>query len=219
MKVTIHDWEIDLGPKPSRLCRRRWLGELSPEPETVEWIEGLTPDKIFYDIGASLGTHAIRACVRGLQVTAFEPANELFNELQEICTRNLLPIVVSNCALSNSVGTGRLRGGRSSATFYADQAAGQIVESTTLDMWCTGRRAPDYIKLDVDGNEEQIIRGGEKTFKKVESALIEVDPVVCPNIPKMMAELGFTYDPKQVASNMIQSGKYKGMANYIFWRE
>ena len=74
------------------------------------------------------------------------------------------------------------------------------------------------MKLDVDGNEEKIILGGQKVLPLIKSALIEVDPVVSPNLVGMMRELGFRYDPAQVKACMITEGKYKGTANYIFYK-
>lgn len=213
---------IDLGEHPSKLALRRWRGELSPEPETVQWIESLPRNqgKRFYDIGASVGTHAIRAHYCGLSVTAFEPYEPVYNDLCAVVDRNAIPILCSQLAFSDVVTDGRMAPGRSTATFYPDRQEGQPARSTTLGQYCFMHGPPDYIKLDVDGNEEAIVRGGETLLKsgRVQSLLIEVDPVVSPNLPSMMRELGYSWDKQQVEQCMIREGKYKGTANYIFFR-
>lgn len=219
MEFLLYDRVIDLGSNPSKIAIQRWAGKMSPEPETVAWIESLSVGATFFDIGASVGTHAIRAAVLGLRVTAFEPHEASWQELVVTVTRNQLLITCSNYALSNTFAEGRLAPGRSKYSFYTTYVPGyQHVEAITLDWWCEQHGYPDYVKLDVDGNEPQIIEGGEVTFGQVKSALIEVDPVVNPHIPQMMKRLGFTFDQAQVDSCMIRDGKYKGTANYIFNR-
>lgn len=220
MQKVVYGRLIDFGDNPSTLCKRRWSGELSPEPETVEWIETLMMGKTFFDVGASVGRFAIMASLRGLSVTAFEPFEPVFNEMFETVRRNNLPILCSQFALSDANEDGWLARGRSTATFAVTSASAKWhpASSMTLDAWCKDRKPPAHIKIDVDGNEEQIIRGGEKTWTHVKSALIEVDPVTGPNIPYMMSELGFYYNKGQVRKCAVREGKYKGMANYIFYR-
>jgi FkbM family methyltransferase len=218
MEVVLYGRKIDLGPTPSKICKQRWLGEMSPEPETVAWIETMEPKAEFFDIGASIGTHSVRAALWGLWVTAFEPHNASFLELLATMERNLLPVACVNIAISDEISQGRLVPGRSKYTFHNHpHAPGQPVASATLDYICHLRDSyPKYIKIDVDGNEVQIIHGGETTLKKAKSVLIEVDPVINSEIPHLMKSLGFHYDQKQVDACMIREGKYKGTANYIF---
>lgn len=217
--IELYGQEIDLGPSPSKLCIKRWTGALSPEPETVAWIETLPRGGVFYDIGASVGTHSIRAAMRGLIVTAFEPEEESYLSLLHTVKRNSLQVLCVQKALAKVCASGILGRGRSTYTFYASTTMeGQSVDAITLDYWCKHHDYPDYIKLDVDGNEEQIIEGGEEVLAKAKSVLIEVDPVINPNIPSMMQNLGFHYDKAQVESCMIRTGKYTGTANYIFVR-
>lgn len=222
MEISLYGRAIDLGPDPSSLAIKRWTGVLSPEPETVKWIESLPRDqgKRFFDIGASVGTHAVRAHLRGLSVTAFEPYEPVYNELVALVERNNLPILCEMNAMYSDNVIGRLRPGRSTTTFYQDLAHGQYVGAYTLDFYSYKYDAPDYIKLDVDGNEEAIIRGAASTLQSgvVKSLLVEVDPVVSPNLVSMLLELGYSYDRSQVEACMIRVGKYKGTANYVFYR-
>ncbi len=81
---------------------------------------------------------------------------------------------------------------------------------------------PNHIKIDVDGNEAEIIYGFNATFRTaaVKSVLIEIDPQVKghTDIPKVMKGYGFKYDPEQVEACRIKDGKYRDMANHIFYR-
>lgn len=221
MQVTVDGHIVDLGPNPSKLMEARWTGVLSPEPETVAWINSLTPGKGFYDIGASVGVHTIRAALRGLIVTAFEPHEPSYRDLLETVSRNrLFTTVCVPCALFDETvyDGGYLGRGRSKYTALRGRGSGQSCTLMTLDTYVGGGAPPAYIKLDVDGNEAQIIEGGLNTLKHVESMLVEVDPVINSDIPYRLQELGFRFDPKQVESCMIREGKYKGMANYVFFK-
>ena len=221
MEIRLYDRTIDLGPAPSKLAVKRWTGVMSPEPETVAWIESLPQKKMFFDIGASVGTHAIRASLCGLFVRAFEPLELVYDELFGTVSRNDLPILCSKLAFHSTYTHGCMTRGRSTATFEPKGFVGQPSFSTTLDRYCSEHfYDPDYIKLDVDGNEEAIIRGGEEVLRRgnVKSMLIEVDPVVSPNLVGMMKELGYRYDQAQVDACMITVGKYAGTANYIFYK-
>lgn len=218
MHVELYGRKIDLGEHPSKMCQARWAGRYSPEPETVGWIETLSPTGVFYDIGASVGTHSIRAAVHGLSVVAFEPQSDLAEELQETVKRNDLPIVVLPLALSNTLGRGVLGAGRSTHTFY--HKVGGTVTASTVDECVVAFGCPNYIKLDVDGNEFAILRGAAETLPLVRSLLVEIDPAIPgqDDIPSYLERFGFTYNPAQIKRDKITTGKYAGTANWIFYR-
>lgn len=218
MIVELYGRKIDIGEHPSKVCAKRWTGQLSPEPETVAWIESLPSGGNFFDIGANVGTFSVRAKLRGLKVFAFEPQEDNWRELQGIIARNGLAIEAYKMALYRDVSWGTLARGRSCDTFK--QGPGSLI-STTLDNFVRAFNIkPDYIKLDVDGNEYDILLGAVVTLPTVSSLLVEIDPMIADHaaIPGLLAEFGFRFDPKQVASCQVQEGKYKGMANYVFFR-
>lgn len=225
MKVPLYDREIDLGPKPSGLCVKRWsgAGRYAPEAETVAWIESLPSGSVFFDVGASVGTHAVRASLRGLEVHAFEPQQRWASELSAIITRNNLSVRVCEVALSDYPGTGMLVPGRSTHTFTPERRKHQKggITATTIDEYAKAVAAPDYIKLDVDGNELDVLMGAVETLPNVRGLLVEVDPQAGENahIPAFLVGYGFKYDYEQYERDRIPSGKYAGTANVIFWRE
>lgn len=223
MLVQLYGRIIDLGASPSKLMMQRWTGQLSPEPETVAWLEAIPKGSVFWDIGASVGTHSIRAAVLGLQVTAFEPHAGSWADLVATVERNRLPVVVLNWAVTHTVGRGQLVRGRSKYTFALDDTGLFVgTPAVSLDslLGASGFTPPGYVKIDVDGNEEDIIKGGERLFREyVKEALIEVDPAIHHKLIGMMQDLGFKFDPAQVSACMIRGGKYDGMANFIFRKE
>jgi FkbM family methyltransferase len=82
------------------------------EPETVHWLDSLTADDVYWDIGANVGLYAIYAAkFRGCRVVAFEPEAQnyaLFIEnlvLNEVDSDRLLAAPI---AIGRTSGFGRL---------------------------------------------------------------------------------------------------------------
>ena len=77
---------------------------------------------------------------------------------------------------------------------------------------------PDYIKIDVDGIEHLIIKGGLNTLKNTESVLVEVNEEFneqSENVKKYMLHSGFVLlDKKQ--SKMSAGTKYESIFNQIW---
>lgn len=225
MWVEFADCKIDIGPHPSKVCLKRWTGAMSPEPETVAWINSLPEEGVFYDIGANVGTITARAVFHGLNVFAFEPDRIWYNELCEILIRNDIEAACFPIALSNNFGVGYLASARSSHSFFECREEHPIVGVVALPLdMLTGQGAipyPSFVKLDVDGNELDILLGMRQTLRHVRSMLIEVDPQAGGNseIPAFMEQHGFVYDKEQVEACTIRGGKYSGMANWIFYRK
>ena len=142
---------------------------------------------VIFDIGGHNGNTAyeLSPYVGTLgKIITFEPHYRLYNSIQERlakappATHNIIPI---NRALSSSIGF---------ANFYfgtnpdADQASSLLepsvemskhfgtvrsttVETDTLDAFILRHNiTPDLIKIDVEGAEEQVLRGGEYFLKK-----------------------------------------------------
>lgn len=223
MNVELYGKTIEVA-HPSKLAIARWSGHFSPEPETVAWIESFAPHSAFFDVGANVGTFSARAALLGHRVYSFEPCKQHYTELRRLIDRNGLLIHPANLAVSDRPGWGMMGPGRSDATFYRDregQSEEDRVLATTLDNFVKMIGvSPDYIKIDVDGNELDVLRGGEAALLHAKSVLIEIDPALPDHgaIVPLMQENGFRFDPAQVEACRVQGGKYDGMANYIFTR-
>lgn len=143
------------------------------------------------DIGANCGLYTLLGSkLVGTQghVHSFEPTTNIFNLLQK-STQKLGNVRINNRALLDVAGT---------STFYKDekysvansiertsdtQVASEVV-TDTLDAYCTRNVVtPDFIKLDAEGSESKILKGGLQTIGKCH-------PVIAMEILHAVEEVG-----------------------------
>ena len=69
----------------------------------------------------------------------------------------------------------------------------QVVPALTIDDACAvlGLAAPDHVKLDVDGTEAKILRGGRRVLPQLRSIAMEVKGVLGQAAVAVLDELGF----------------------------
>ena len=166
----------------------------SKEPDTLEWIAGFDKDDVLLDVGANVGMYTIWAAMTaGVSVYAFEPEAQNYALLNKnIFSNNLQDRVIAYAAaLSDEAGfsdlhlSGFLIGGSchsfGEAVDYHLQPRNtglrQGCFSTTLDAIVESGvlPCPTHIKIDVDGIEHFILRGGVEGLKGVESVMVEID--------------------------------------------
>lgn len=170
----------------------------SKEPEMLDWIdENMYDGDVLFDVGANIGIYSIYAALRNKNATvyAFEPEYSNLNQLkQNILNNNLQSnIIPFSFALGDTTGISYLHiqdvtaGSAlhtvSNKSLKITQTGHNIVWKEgvacfTIDDLCkiSGIR-PTLIKIDVDGNETEILNGGKETFnnKELRSVIIEVD--------------------------------------------
>ena len=144
------------------------------ERDVVGLIERLTrPGWTVLDIGANIGAHALRfsKLVGGSgRVFAFEPMEYAYTKL----TRNVSLNPTGNIetfrlALSDRNLASQNVGYRSSwSTSGVRTPERAIVDFRRLDDWCAERGVDrvHLIKLDVDGHELQVVKGGVSTIER-----------------------------------------------------
>lgn len=162
------------------------------EPETLDWIDAMTPGETLWDVGAATGLFSMYAARRGVKVLAFEPKATSFGVLVEHLALNglgdaVFPLCV---ALSDSGGFTHLQlhqmaagsggnsiGGQPNQFGNYDFMFNQGVPAFAMDDFAKafGQAPPDHLKIDVDGVEGLILRGGPKTLKKVRTVIVEVE--------------------------------------------
>jgi FkbM family methyltransferase len=145
------------------------------------------PDNVFLDVGANFGYYSLvmasrfdRQCV----VHAFEPNPPTLARLRHHVAINSLGGVVQvhDVALSDQAGTACLatKEGNSGGAHIVDCDRRTIeVKLTTLDDFCDQQHLTrlDAIKIDVEGFEERVLRGAERSLRRWRPVLLmELEP-------------------------------------------
>jgi FkbM family methyltransferase len=128
-----------------------------------------------WDIGANVGFYTKKFLAwsgKDGKVVAFEPLPKAFKELHdEIRSNNYShQVVLRNIALSNEAGEAFFAGEEDNITTghlsdNGDIQNGLRVQVSTVDSVIQeGEFHPNVVKIDVEGYEEEVLRGGIKTF-------------------------------------------------------
>lgn len=163
------------------------------EPETIAFIEAMPPGSVFYDIGANTGAYSLVAWALGHNVVAFEPVSANYARLCQNLRLNgaritALPVA---CSSEDRVGVMGLSSEDTGAALHAFDGPGETFEP------CLGMRldtlrltfglpAPTHVKIDTDGHEYHVVRGG--TWSGVQAVQIERDPE-CPDTDRAISWL------------------------------
>lgn len=147
------------------------------EPAMVELFKTfIEPDMVVMDIGGNIGLTALLFSTLANEVHVFEP----IPTTHALLRRNLEAgkvgnVITYNVGLGTETGTAlitRSQDNRAGA-FVSDAVthlSGHISESIaldTLDAICTGQGIePDFIKIDVEGFEEAVLRGGTNSLAR-----------------------------------------------------
>lgn len=180
---------------PNWLTHRRAKQLFTDEPETIAWIDDFENDSVFWDIGANIGIYSVYAATRkSCDVVAFEPAFLNLTILQQNIDLNKLSnkVTIFPVGLSSTRGVKTLYlsrenfisgGAHNSLGKPVNQYGGEMISTMeikvpaeTLDSYFDyySKQAPDYIKIDVDGLELDILQGASRVLKKVKEISIEL---------------------------------------------
>ena len=183
---------------------------LSKEPETIAWIDGFKDGDVFWDIGANVGVYTLYAALQpGVRVVAFEPVAATYYVLNRSISLNRMQDRVSAYCAGLSDRTAM------SPLYLLDQNAGSsghsfksgLVENRTeyspfkqsgvifsIDYLIDELRIPfpNHVKIDVDGNENEVILGAAKCLKdaRLKSLLVEI-PTLTDAVRGTLMEAGF----------------------------
>ena len=160
----------------------------------------LQPVGLALDIGGNWGqsVHALRFCCKPRQIVTFEPNLELAGRLHRRFARDR-SVKVETCALSHEEGTFRfyipryrnfMFDGLSSldkSEAHGWLNAGRMARFDASKLRIEEREvpvkklddydlAPDVVKIDVQGAEHVVVRGGMRTFRKYRPATIVESP-------------------------------------------
>lgn len=219
---------------PTRICLWRAISYFEKEPETIRWIAGIPEDGVLFDVGANVGLYTIWAGVaRRARVFAFEPeagnyavlnTNLRLNGLRERCRAYC--VGVSDTAGFGALRTAQDAVGASGHQVGSETAGGQAqgIVTTTLDdlVYKAGLPCPSHIKIDVDGIEPAIVRGGARLLSdpRLRSVLIELAVMHSAHrdvIDRLVA-LGFAKDEALERAVYAKTQGVRHTGNIVFTR-
>jgi len=204
----------------------------SKEPETIEWLNFYANQKkvacrTLVDVGANVGIYTLYWC--SLSIKSFAVSVEPFGanfkllvsniEMNEFTSR----VKLVNKPLSSQNGYGvyeisDYRPGSSSFRFNFDNNINlsklNLIESLTLDSLLSKTLGPKILKIDVDGNDFDILKGAELSLKNndIISVLIESPEEQQFKIRKYLNEFGYKADYRfnDIKNHSDIRRKYKG---------
>ncbi len=204
--------------KVQSVSERARLKSCAKEPRTVQWIEeNLLNHNVFYDVGANVGAYSLIAASahKNVSVFSFEPSFSTYGTLVKNVLLNGLenqvhtyPIGLSNITeesrfnMSSTVSGAAEHSVGSAINYLGKPFTPKAIFSvlafeidafrTMFDLPC-----PEFLKIDVDGNELEILKGAVKTLsnEKLKSILIEVHvgSVVDMAVRNMLEKYGFSH--------------------------
>lgn len=156
-----------------RFNRRPWHGE----PEVLELGRIVRPDDLALDVGGNIGAYTYALSRLARRVIAFEPNPELAQHLRDLRLRN---VEVREMALSGSAGQATLSmpdrpNGHGYASLKPEFNAGEKLRSFTVAMDRLdnlGLGPVGFIKIDVEGFEEDVLAGASATLAEHRPAVL-----------------------------------------------
>ena len=198
----------------------KWRAETfsDKEPETLEWIDEIPKRSVLWDIGANVGLYTCYAAKRGVKVFAFEPSvfnleilsrNIFLNNLTEQVT--IVPLPLTDKLTFSTLNMGNTNWGGALSTFgkeygHDGKPMDIVFKLSTIGLSMVDAvnslniPLPDYIKMDVDGIEHLILKGGIPIIKNVKGLLIEINDNFAEqseNANLILKEAGFSFIEKR----------------------
>ena len=173
------------------------------------------PIKTIIDVGANEGQFAqmISAIYPDAQIHCFEPLPKVYQKLLDWKEKNRGRVSVYNVALGEREGivamhyhmnhdssSSLLKTTKHGENIFpqTEKQVGISVNQTTLDSWMqkvTNPLIPDIlVKLDVQGYEDRVVRGGMNLFKMAKVCILEINLVKIYHEQASFRELFFLLD-------------------------
>ena len=220
---------------PNGPCLYRAKTLRTKEPWTLDWIDTFSRDDILWDVGANVGVYSLYAAVvRGTQVFAFEPEAANYRVLNEnIRVNNVVDRVKAYCiAVSDKHGFDHLSLSKIETAASGHQIINLIRQPSqpayvqgcvtyTLDQLCEYIPKPTQLKIDVDGVEPLVVRGGLlKALPNVKGVMIEIDDENEDRlqVKQLLVDNGFKWCSEVAARSIHKTGQFKGVGEHLFTR-
>ena len=205
----------------------------------MSWIENFEEKSTFWDIGANVGLYTCYAAkLKKCQVYAFEPSifnleiltkNIFINELSKYVSVISFPLVdelkeaefkmtMTDWGGSvSSFGEDYIYDGSKLRKKFSYNTVGLSMDECVNVLKI---KQPDYIKIDVDGIEHLILKGGSEILSKTKGILVEVDENFSSQAEKIkeyLTNAGLKLKEKK-HSELMEKSKFKSIFNQIWER-
>jgi len=232
---------------PNQIIKWRVDTIFTKEPETLEWIDHFDNSKkiIFWDIGANVGLYSIYAAQKheAIDIISFEPStsnlrvlsrnisiNNLFHKIKinqiPLCEKQNTNLIMYESEFTegwsmNTFGEQTDYQGKNFKSKQKYKIFGTninfFIENKILDV-------PNYIKIDVDGIEHKILRGGDKCLenRNLESISVEINENYLEQyneVNRIMKNYNFVIKQKKHAKMFDKSKEFSKVYNYVFKRK
>lgn len=218
----------------------RFSSFFDKEPETIDWIKTFfKPGDIFFDAGANVGVYSLLAAVlykKKIKIYAFEPVFHNFDKLcRNIVVNDFKNIILPFCAAVGDETKFDFINLASDVSGSANHLMAGAPEQLLSNMDVTFQQgvfvasfddlvyrfkvpAPNHVKIDTDGFEENIVKGAKNLFsdKEVKSVLIEITDIDGSKnrIVSMMKTYGLKADhPINFQQNHSRARRQKNNSN------
>ena len=219
------------------------------EPETIEWIDKFILKKnkktIFWDIGANIGNYSIYAgkkYKKKIEIFAFEPSGLNLGVLSKNIILNKLDDEINICQLgltnkkksffkmheSSDEEGGALSNFGNNLDFEGKKFNFKNkykIFGTSIDDLVNEKvlKKPNYIKIDVDGNEHLILEKAQTILKgnSVRGILIEINENYkkqFKKVNKILTKNNFKFKSKHLSPYAVSS-KFDKSYNYMFTKK
>jgi len=185
LRVTFEGIRTDVSPRTNNLAIIAGVHE----PKTTTWFH-VSQGETVVDVGAHIGRYTLIAAKTASRVISIEPEPTNFSLLQDnIKLNNFTNVIALQVALSNKKSRKKfyVAGGGDTGTSSLQQdfswrldlgvmRKAVEVETQTLDSIVDSLeiRAIDWLKIDVEGHEVQVLEGGGQTLARTRKLILEV---------------------------------------------
>lgn len=168
-KKIFYDSRYGLAEYQGIVCRHRRL---------IKDMADVKSAKVVVDVGANVGFFSMlcRELYPKASIYAFEPIPKTFSCLKKNF-KDDKNTEVFNLALSDHRGSGKMTFSEDNSAVSSLSEEGSVdVEITTLDYFLKDKKVDrvDILKIDTEGFENFVLKGGQESLKKVKYIIMEV---------------------------------------------
>ena len=211
------------------------------EPETLEWIDSMPKGSTLWDVGANVGLYSCYAAKqKNCTVFSFEPSvfnlellarNIFINDLVEKIT--IVPLPLSDNLAISLLNMSTTDWGGALSTFGQSYGHdGKNLEkkfefrTIGLSMLDAVQKlkipSPNYIKIDVDGIEHLILKGGGEVLLSASGVLVEVNndyKKQAKDVDQYLVKAGFILKEKRHSEIFENDNVFGNSYNQIWERK